>query len=363
MKNKKNKTKLRYGLFSFWRFVLYFSFSAFVVTCSFLLFFGKSSPAFYDNLYIPNKLINKSAFTIFLNILFICAALSLIDIIKKRIFVGAPVNRILNATQKITQGDFSARIKPVRRGFIIKDELDVIIENFNKMAQELSSIETLKTDFIANVSHELKTPLSVIQNYSTLLQTPGLSEEERTEYSKALHSASSNLTDLVNNILRLNKLENQLVIPTKEQYSLTEQLCECMIMFEQKWEEKSLKISTQLDENILIYADRELLSIVWSNLFSNAIKFNREGGSVFISCEKKGRKAIVTVKDTGCGISEKTGKHIFEKFYQGDTSHSTAGNGLGLALVKRVIDITDGEISVQSKLNEGTSFTVSVPLK
>lgn len=355
---RKNKDKrLKNSIFSFWRFLVYFAMIGFVVTVSFYMFF---SDVFIGHNLLTAGNLSKRAWANFFNVLFLCLVLSIIDGVRRRIFNQKPVERILEATHKITSGDFSARIKPIHKRNAF-NEYDIIIEDFNKMAEELSSIETLKTDFIANVSHELKTPLAVIQNYSTMLQAKDLDEKTRLEYAKNLHRASKNLSELITSILRLNKLENQQIFPSFQNFNLSEQICECMLKFEEQWEEKELEILTELDEEIEIEADRELLDIVWSNLFSNAFKFNNHGGTVSVKMKNEGNFVLVSIADTGCGMNEETGKHIFEKFYQGDTSHATKGNGLGLALVKRVIDITMGEITVESELGKGSAFTVKLP--
>ena len=221
-------------------------------------------------------------------------------------------------------------------------------------------METLRTDFIANVSHELKSPLAVMQNYGTLLQQTDLPEEKRMEYAKAITDACRGLASMVTNILKLNKLENQTIYPEAKAYDLGEQLCECLIGFEDAWEKKGLEIDTDIEENIFVKSDPELLSLVWNNLFSNAIKFTNPGGSVSLRLKSEGAYAVIGVSDTGCGISQEAGKHIFEKFYQGDTSHATKGNGLGLALVKRVIDIAGGDIGVSSEIGKGSTFTVKL---
>ncbi|MBQ8502940.1 MAG: HAMP domain-containing histidine kinase [Clostridia bacterium] len=356
---KRKDKRIKNSIFSPWRFILYFTLIGFIVTVSFLLFFNS------DSLLIPNLPIDvvkqRAIWTLF-NILFLCVTLSIMDGVRKRIFTRRPVDRILEATHRITNGDFSARIKPLhkRKAF---NEYDIIIEDFNKMAEELSSIETLKTDFIANVSHELKTPLAVIQNYSTMLQAKELDEETRLEYAKNLNRASRNLSDLITSILRLNKLENQQIFPTYQKFNLSEQICECMLKFEEQWEKKEIEIITELDEEIEIESDKELLDIVWSNLLSNAFKFSEKGGTVSVQMLKENQFVFVRIADTGCGMTEETGRHIFEKFYQGDTSHATKGNGLGLALVKRVIDITMGEITVESEIGKGSAFTVKLPAK
>ena len=228
------------------------------------------------------------------------------------------------------------------------------------MAQELQSVETLRTDFIANVSHEMKTPLAVMQNYGTLLQAPDLTEDKRMEYAKGVTDASRRLSEMMTNILKLNRLENQKIFPETTEFDLGEQLCECLLQFENVWEKKNIEIETDIAENIRVEADAELLSLVWNNLFSNAFKFTDEGGTVSVSLTATEHHAIVKVQDTGCGMSPEVGTHIFEKFYQGDTSHATQGNGLGLPLVKRVIDIMQGEINVESALGNGSVFTVKI---
>jgi len=228
------------------------------------------------------------------------------------------------------------------------------------MAEELGSVETLRTDFIANVSHEMKTPLAVMQNYGTLLQTPDLSEEKRIEYAKGVTDGSRRLADMMTNILKLNRLENQQIYPRVSEFDLGEQLCECLLQYENVWEKANIEIETDIEEDVKVKADAELLSHVWNNLFSNAFKFTPSGGRVTVSLTATDHHAIVKVSDTGCGMTPEVGAHIFEKFYQGDTSHSVQGNGLGLALVKRVIDIMQGEIGVESAVGKGSSFTVRI---
>ena len=270
-----------------------------------------------------------------------------------------PMKDISDAAEKVAKGDFSVRL-PATPHFGSVDYLDSMMADFNKMVDELAGVETLRTDFIANVSHEIKTPLAVMQNYGTMLQQPDLSEEKRMEYAKAITDASRRLAAMVTNILKLNKLENQSMYPNMRTYDLGEQLCECLLNFEDLWEDKNLDIQTEISENIRVTADPELLSLVWNNLFSNAIKFTEPGGTVSLILVAQGDQAVVMVSDTGCGISQDVGKHIFEKFYQGDTSHATKGNGLGLALVKRVIDITQGDIQVNSEAGKGSTFIVKL---
>ena len=335
--------------YSIWKFLVLFAFMSFVITSNFLLFMQ----------FVPledAELKSASSLTMF-NVLFLTLMICIIYEVYHRWKIQRPVNRILGGMEKIIEGDFSTQI-PYLRGEDSGNEFDAIIKGLNHMAEELSSVETLRTDFISNVSHELKTPLAVIQNYGTMLQNTGLSEEERQEYAKAITEQTRKLTALITNILKLNRLENQQIYPEKKAYNLTEQICECLLGFEHAWEKKNLEIETDFDEDVMVQQDAELLSLVWNNLFSNAVKFCREQGTVSVSVKLEDSSVVVSVSDEGCGIAPEVGAHIFEKFYQGDTSHATQGNGLGLALVKRVIDIVGGDIHVQSVPGEGTTFRV-----
>lgn len=293
------------------------------------------------------------------NLLFLTfIALILIGFVKSYFF-DRPVRRIAEAARQIAGGDFSIRISPIRKDGK-KDEIEVLIEDFNKMAEELTTIETLKTDFIANVSHELKSPLSVIQIYATAIQDDTMTLEERHEYGKKIVEAAKKLSELVTNILKINKLENQEIFPLSE--PLDEQLRECVLAFEELWEKKDILFIGDDIEDVEVNYDKSLLQLVWNNLISNAVKFTEEGGKVTISLKAADGFAVVTIKDTGCGMSEETAAHIFDKFYQGDTSHSTEGNGLGLTLVKKVINAVGGKISAVSQQDEGTTFIIKLKI-
>lgn len=347
--------RVRRSLFSLRGYALFFLLISFVVSCCFLLFLEALQEALGARL--TQAQIAHAATITFGNVLFLSLLCTLLDGIRRRISVRRPVERILGATRRLTQGDFSARIEPLHR-FEGMNEFDAIIEDFNRMAQELSGIETLRTDFVASVSHELKTPLSIMQNYATLLQAPGLPEAQRLEYARAITAATRSLSELITNILRLSKLENQQIFPAATSFELGEHLRECLLRFEEAWEEKGLAIEPELEEGVSVRADAELLSLIWNNLFSNAIKFTEPGGTIRVRLTTQGEYAVVTVEDTGCGIPPEVGRRIFEKFYQGDTAHAAQGNGLGLALVRRVVDILGGEISVTSRVGEGSAFTV-----
>jgi len=293
------------------------------------------------------------------NVLLLTFLSGTIDYIRRKRMVDRPTKQIMDALNQVMQGDFSVRIAPVKE-FAGETGFNQIIAAINKMTAELQGTETLRTDFIANVSHELKTPLAVMGNYATMLQKPNISEEDRVAYAKAISQSSRRLAALITNILKLNKLENQQIFPKHSECDLSAQLCESLLQFEDAWERKSLNIETDIEDDVYIRSDAELLSLVWNNLISNAVKFTPEGGTIGVSLKSMGDTVTVSVSDTGCGIKPEVGQHIFEKFYQGDTSHATQGNGLGLALVKRVVDILGGEISVQSIYGQGSAFSVTI---
>ena len=335
--------------------LVFFLLVAFVVSCCMMLFVTTLAETM--GLVFTQENITAAAKLTFGNVVLITVLFATIDYIRRKITVDRPVRMITEATKRIMQGDFSVRIKTLK-GLPEDEGFNQIITAINKMTAELAGTETLRTDFIANVSHELKTPLAVMGNYATMLQRPGLTEDEKNEYAKAISDAARRLAQLITNILKLNRLENQQIFPQTEEYDLGEQLCECLLQFEDAWEQKNLNIETEIEEDIRIRSDGELLSLVWNNLFSNAVKFTPEGGTIGVKLKTEKDFIIVSVSDTGCGMSAETGRHIFEKFYQGDTSHATQGNGLGLALVKRVVDILNGEIAVQSVVGGGSTFTV-----
>ena len=346
--------RLLQGIYNYF---LFFLLTAFLVTCTTLLFVSILSESLQIELNGEN--LQMAAKMTFLNVLLLSILFTVFDAIRRKLTTDRVTKHIISAAEEMVKGDFNVRIAPIS-SFSVDDNYIGIIDCFNTMASELSSVETLRTDFIANVSHEMKTPLAVMQNYGTLLQSPDLTEEKRIEYAKAITDSSRKLADMMTNILKLNRLENQQIYPKTETYDLGEQLCECLLQFENVWEDREIEIETEIEEDVLVSADRELLSLVWNNLFSNAFKFIDRDGKVTVSLTADDRYAVVQVKDTGCGMTPDVGIHIFEKFYQGDTSRATQGNGLGLALVKRVVDILQGEIGVESAVGVGTTFTVRI---
>ena len=335
-------------------YVVFFLTVGFAVSCCMMLFLNILADSM--GLVFDEGNITVAAKLTFGNVLLITFLFGTADYIRRKITVDRPVKQITEAAEKIMQEDFSVRVPSIHGAGT--EGFNEIGKAINKMAVELSGTETLRTDFIANVSHELKTPLAVMGNYATMLQRPGITEEEKNEYAKAISEAARRLAQLITNILKLNKLENQQIFPQTQEFDLGEQLCESLLGFEDAWEAKNLEIETDIEDGVRIKSDPELLSLVWNNLISNAVKFTPDGGTIGLSLKTEGSSVIVQVRDTGCGMKPETGMHIFEKFYQGDTSHATQGNGLGLALVKRVMDILNGEIGVQSVYGEGSTFTV-----
>ena len=348
------KRRFRSMLKAINNYVVFFLTVAFAVSCCMLLFVNTLADSM--GLVFNEENIGAAAKVTFLNVLLLTLLFGTIDYVRRKIMVERPVKIITEATEQIMQGDFSVRVRPMHGAGM--EGFNQIGMAINAMAAELAGTETLRTDFIANVSHELKTPLAVMGNYATMLQRPGITEEEKNEYAKAISEAARKLAQLITNILKLNKLENQQIFPQPQEFDLGEQLCECLLVFEDAWEAKNLEIETDIEDDVRIKSDPELLSLVWNNLISNAVKFTPNGGTIGLSLKTEDSSVVVQVRDTGCGMKPEVGQHIFEKFYQGDTSHATQGNGLGLALVKRVVDILSGEIGVQSVYGQGSTFTV-----
>ena len=281
---------------------------------------------------------------------------TLSDLIRRKIMVETPVNIILEATERIANGDFTVEINTINP-YNKYNEYDLILENIAKMAKELSKNEVLKNDFISNVSHEIKTPLSVIQNYAKSLNNKKLSEEKKSEYVQILINQTNKLSTLITNILKLNKLENQTILPNKDTINIGELLRENILQFEEILDSKNITLDCKITD-IEMNVEPSYIEIIFNNLISNAIKFTDNNGKIDISLQINNEYIVFKVKDNGCGMSKDVGDHIFEKFYQGDTSHSKEGNGLGLALVKKVIDILGGKIDIESQINKGSTFTI-----
>jgi len=270
----------------------------------------------------------------------------------------SPILKINDAAKKVSKGDFSVRLEEKS----IAKEIEEIATSFNIMVKELASTETLRSDFVSNVSHEFKTPLSAIEGYATLLQDESLSREEQARYIERILENTSRLSRLTQSILSLSHLENQEIVLQKEQYMLDEQIRRVLLGYETLWEEKNLAIDLNL-EATPFYGNKALLAQVWSNLIDNAIKFSSPFGALSIHCRPFGNGVRVIVRDTGIGMTQEVMTRAFDKFYQGERSHSGQGSGLGLALVKRIVTLCGGSISLESEVGSGTAITVQLPLE
>lgn len=266
----------------------------------------------------------------------------------------APFDVLSQSLQSVSSGNFSASIESKTK----IPPIDEMYQNFNRMAEELQNTEILRSDFVANVSHEFKTPLTAIEGYAMLLQRENIPKEKREEYLKKIIGNARNLSVLTGNILRLSKLEQRAILK-KTTFSLDEQIREVIVCLETEWEKKEIEFSLDLPP-VSYTGDKELLFEVWYNLLSNAIKFSRPNGTIGVTLEEKDYPQVA-ISDNGIGMDEETQKRIFEKFYQGDKTHSEAGNGLGLAIVKKIVSLSGGTIEVASEPNKGSTFTVRLP--
>lgn len=329
---------------------------------SFLMFFilitlnSSLVVVFYSSISKRNQ--HEIAILILIFIIITSLLCTLIDLIRRKLVNDKPVNDIINATKEMAKGNFDIYL--VTSGKKQLANYDLIKQNLNLLAKELSTNEVLKNDFIANVSHEIKTPLAVINNYVYLLKNQTIDKEEKNYYLDEINKAIVKLTALVSNILKLNKLENNQLELNELPFNLSESLINQILQYETAIDEKNITLECNIEENIQFISEESYVEIIWSNLISNAIKFSHQNGVIKIKLIKENDFVIFQISDNGIGMNQKVGKHIFDKFYQGDISHAKEGNGLGLALVKSVINIIGGTISVESEINKGTCFTVKL---
>lgn len=268
-----------------------------------------------------------------------------------------PIKKITDATKKVASGDFTIELETKR-----DDEIGELTHNFNKMVKELNSIECLQKDFINNVSHEIKTPISSIQGFAKLLEADDLSKEERKEYAEIIKEESDRLLYLSTNILKLAKLENQERIMNKTKFNIAEQIRRTISVLEPKWKEKNIKFNVSLKEQEF-WGEKDLMYQVWMNIIENSIKFSKQDGQIDVKMKTNQDSIIVEIKDYGIGMEEEEAKKIFDRFYQVDKSHTKPGAGLGMTIAKRIVELSDGKIEVTSKLNESTTFIVTLPSK
>ena len=268
-----------------------------------------------------------------------------------------PIHKVNDAMKRVSRGDFSIRLDE-REG---DGEIRELMASYNHMAEELSGIEMFRTDFINNFSHEFKTPIVSIRGFARQLERDDLTDEQRREYTHIIVVESERLANMSANVLLLTKLENQQIVTDVTRYRLDEQIRSCILLLEKQWEEKALDLQLDLDE-LEYEGNEEMMSHVWVNLLSNAIKFSPEGGALEVGCMKVQSFIVARVTDHGAGMDAETQARIFEKFYQGDSAHATEGNGLGLSLVKRIVDLHGGKIAVTSAPGQGATFEVYLPV-
>lgn len=268
-----------------------------------------------------------------------------------------PIKQLREATKKVAEGDFSVELESER-----EDEIGELTHDFNKMVKGLSSIECLQKDFINNVSHEFKTPISSIQGFAKLLEDENLTDEERREYVSIITEESDRLLNISTNILKLSKLQNQDRLVNKEEIDISEQIRKVISVLEPKWKEKDLKFNISL-QDIIYYGDADLTFQVWMNLIDNAIKFSNDSSHIDVRIKKEKDYIRVEIKDYGIGMDESEKDKIFERFYQIDKSHSEKGSGLGLSIVKRIIELSNGKIEFETIKNKGTKVIVELPVE
>ena len=269
-----------------------------------------------------------------------------------------PMNDLVHAMHDVSNGDFSVRVEAED----VPGDMGELANSFNDMAAELGSLELFRKDFINNFSHEFKTPIVSIKGFARQLEREDLTEEQRREYLGIIVSESDRLANMASNVLLLSKLENQTIVTDKASFALDEQLRRAILLLEKQWSEKEIELDVDL-EDIGYYGNEEMLNHVWVNLLGNAIKFSPQGAPLTVRLRREGGWAVARVRDAGIGMDEATRARVFEKFYQGDGAHAVSGNGLGLSLVKRIVDLCGGTVEVDSAPGRGSSFTVRLPLE
>lgn len=260
------------------------------------------------------------------------------------------------AIQKVAAGDYSTRIPMRKRG-----QMNPIYEDFNKMCGELESVKLLRNDFINSYSHEFKTPIASINGFASLVLEKQLPEEEQKEYLKIIVDESARLSNLATSTILLSKLTAQTIVTDIEEYDLGEQLRECSVILSGTWLKKNMNFDVSL-ASVMYKGNKEMMQHMWINLLDNAVKYTPEGGNITVIVREENGYAIVKIRDTGEGISKDIQKSLFDPYFQGDSSHSRQGLGLGLSIVKRIVELCNGTISVRSTVGEGSEFTVILPM-
>ncbi|MGN0520194.1 MAG: ATP-binding protein [Candidatus Fimenecus sp.] len=333
------------------------TFLVFLVLCALVLLF-----LFVVLLLMRTSFVNIEIISNNTALIVVCVAIFLLIVsqgvaIFWRYRITKPVESISAVMDEVAKGNFDVQIDTAK----FHDEIHDLGENLNKMILELQSIEVMRSDFVSNVSHEFRAPLSAIQGYVTLLSNPSLSDEQRKEYFALLSESTRDLSGLVDSVLKLSRLESQNIAPKSAPFRLDEQLRRVVLLFESQWAQKEIDLELDLPEYTYT-GNAELLHQIWTNLFGNAVKYTPPHGKIGVRLFPESNGGVrVEISDTGIGMSEEVKSHIFEKFYQGDASHRAVGNGLGLALVQTACQLTGSSVSVESTEGVGSTFTVRLP--
>ena len=346
------KTKIEKESRNFKRFLPFFSIPVIIIAiafASFMFFTWLIKDVFgLNDIYISALLILCSTFIVLLIVL---VPMYIVMYKNKK----KALDTISDAIKKVANGDYGFKIS-VKKG----NELTPVYEDFNKMSKELESVHILRNDFINNYSHEFKTPISSINGFASLLLEKGVSESERRQYLEIIVEESARLSKLASNTVLLSKLNSQQIVTGIEKYDLSEQLRQCSIILSSAWMDKKIKFDCDLPKTEF-YGNKELMQHLWINILGNAVKYTPSGESIYINITSYDENIKVAISDTGEGMDEETIEHLFEPYYQGDTSHSRQGLGLGLAICKRIVELCKGNISVQSRKGVGSTFTVILP--
>lgn len=352
MKQKKNQ---HFGLILMFVLVLFLTLVIHTVLVGILMYFLESNTSFSITGITPMDIIRLTSI---LALASIPTGMLLATLVSK--FPLKPIRALIDGMDTLASGDFSSRINV---GTIMRKYPSYVgvASSFNKMAEQLESTEMLRNDFVNNFSHEFKTPIVSIAGFAKLLKRGDLTEEQKQEYLTAIEEESIRLSVMATNVLNLTKVENQTILSDVKEFNLSEQIRSCILLMERKWAEKGLELNLEFEE-YTICGNEELLKQVWINLLDNAIKFAPHGHTIRIDIHHEGDSLRVDIMNTGSSIPPEKQKLIFNKFYQAEESHTTAGNGVGLAIVKRVVGLHNGSVRVSSN-EEITTFSVILPQK
>ena len=334
---------------------VWFVFCVLLLSTTLTGLFGAAALALFPD-FLSDYLLFRPLFLILASVVVSLLIGTLLSIPLTRFYVK-PLRKMMEATKAVAGGDFSVRVETDQS----LGDFAEFADSFNLMAASLSQHQVLNTDFVNTLAHEFKTPAASIEGFARLLQKPGLSDEQRTLYADTVMKEAHRLSEMSRSVLLLSQCEGLDIVPDQQLYSLDEQLRECISQQERAWLAKELNISGDLMPDRW-YGNRDLMGHLWSNLLSNAIKFTPEHGFIFLTLTESPEHVIVTIRDTGIGMDEETACHIFDKFWQADTSRRSEGTGLGLSIARRVAALCGGDIRVESAPGKGSSFTVTLPI-